>query len=276
MRSLFLGDVVGRSGREAITNNLPQLRKQLKLDIVVVNAENAAGGFGVTPQICEELYTAGTDIITTGNHIWDQKIIIPYIDGDPKLLRPINFSNKSLPGRGVATHTLQNGKQVIVVNVMTRLFMQDHLDCPFLAIEDMLQAYQLTHPNIAGIIVDVHGEANSEKMAMGQMLDGKVTLVVGSHTHVPSADYQIFPNGTAYQSDAGMCGDYNSVIGMHKDIPIARFKGKIPKQRMEPAQGEATLCGIFVESDDTTGLTKYLSPVRIGGCLSAAWPDIIT
>ncbi len=272
MKVLFCGDIVGRSGREVVVKHLPKLRKELGLDLVVVNAENAAGGFGITATICQELYDAGTDIISTGNHIWDQKEIIAYIDSDPRLLRPVNYSNQKLPGRGIATHTLPNGKKVIVINLMTRLFMADHLDCPFVAIEEILKSYPLNSSSIAGIIIDAHGEANSEKMAIAQMVDGKATLVVGSHTHIPSADHQILTNGTAYQTDAGMCGDYDSVIGMAKDIPIARFKGKVPIKRMEPALGEATLCGTYIEANETTGLATYISPVRIDGKLSQHLP----
>jgi len=273
MKALFCGDVVGRSGREVLIKHLAKLRKELKLDIIVVNGENAAGGFGINPGICKELYDAGTDVITTGNHIWDQKDIIPYIDSDPKLLRPINYSNKKLPGRGVFSHTIGNGKKVIVINVMTRLFMADHLDCPFDAVEEALKSYPLSSSSIAGIIVDAHGETNSEKMAIAQMLDGKVSMVVGSHTHIPTADHQILSKGTAYHSDAGMCGDYDSVIGMEKTIPIERFRGKVPKRRMEPALGPATLCGTYVEVDDNTGLATYISPVRIDGKLSQQMPE---
>lgn len=274
MRLLFCGDIVGRAGREAIIEHIPILRKQLKLDVVVVNGENSAGGFGISSSICSSLYECGVDIITTGNHVWKQKEIIPYIDGDQRLLRPINYSNKSLPGKGVAIYTLPNGKKFVVIHVIAQLFMPpDPTDSPFYAVDEVLKQFVLGSPSLAGIMVDFHGEASSEKYALGHYLDGRVSFVVGTHTHVPTADAMILSRGTAFQSDAGMTGDFNSVIGMQKDIPLNRFLGKLSNDRLAPAEGEATLCGTYVEIDELTGLAKYISPIRVGGVLQSQMPQ---
>ncbi len=269
MNLLFCGDVVGRSGRDAVVANVPRLRKELKLDFVAINGENAAHGFGITDKICRDFYAAGIDCITTGNHIWDQREIIGTIDADPRLLRPANFP-RGTPGRGVGVYALPTGRKIVVVNVMTRLFM-DALDCPFAAAETALGVHRLGGSAHA-ILVDVHGEATSEKMAMGHYCDGRVSVVVGSHSHVPTADGQILPGGTAYQTDAGMCGDYDSVIGMRKEAAVARFVRKMPGDRLTPADGPGTMCAIFVELDDTTGLARRIAPVRIGGRLAPAMP----
>jgi metallophosphoesterase (TIGR00282 family) len=269
MNLLFCGDVVGRAGREAVTANVPDLRKRLKLDFVVINGENAAHGFGITDKLCREFYAAGVDCITTGNHAWDQREIIGYIDSDPKLLRPANYP-RGTPGRGVQAYALPTGKKIVVINVMTRLFM-DALDDPFAAVETALGVHKL-RASAQAILVDVHGEATSEKMAMGHFCDGRVSLVVGSHSHVPTADAQVLPGGTAYQTDAGMCGDYDSVIGMRKDVAVARFVRKMPGERLTPADGPGTMCAVFAEIDDATGLARRVAPVRIGGRLAPAMP----
>ena len=270
MRLLFCGDVMGRVGREAVITRVPELRKKLSLDFVVINGENAAGGYGITEKLCHEFYAAGVDCITTGNHVWDQRELIGTIDGDPRLLRPLNFP-RGTPGRGANIYTTRTGKKVLVANVMTRLFM-DALDDPFAALEAMFVQHRLTATAHA-IIVDIHGEATSEKMALGHLCDGRASLAVGSHSHVPTADWQVLPKGTAYQTDAGMCGDYDSVIGMKKETAIARFVRKLPGERLLPAEGEATLCATFVETDDTSGLAKRVAPVRLGGRLASAFPD---
>ncbi|MBU0724828.1 MAG: TIGR00282 family metallophosphoesterase [Alphaproteobacteria bacterium] len=271
MRLLFLGDVVGRPGRDAITSHLPDLRRELKLDFIVVNGENAAGGFGITQKICEEFYALGVDVVTTGNHAWDQRETLSYINADPRLLRPANYP-PGTPGKGAHVHTTQSGKKVLVVNVMGRLFM-DALDDPFRAVERELAQYVLGG-GVQAAIIDIHAEATSEKMAMGHLYDGRVSLVVGTHSHVPTADAQILPGKTAYQTDAGMCGDYDSVIGMRKDIAVARFVRKLPGERLEPSSGEGTLCGVFVETDDRTGLATRVEPVRRGGRLAPATPVV--
>jgi len=271
MRILFCGDLVGRSGRDVVIERLPALRRDLGLDLVVVNGENAAGGFGISQKICDELYKAGADCITTGNHVWDQKETISFIGSDPRLLRPINFP-AGTPGKGSGVYQTARGKKVLVANVMARLFM-DPLDDPFQAADQLLKAHRMGG-NVDAIVIDFHGEATSEKMAMGHFLDGRVSLVVGTHTHVPTADHMILTKGTAYQTDAGMCGDYDSVIGMEKSIPVARFTKKMPTERLSAALGPGTLCGIFVETDDATGLAKRIEPVRLGGKLSQMLPKV--
>ncbi len=270
MRVLFIGDIVGRSGREAVERFLPGLRDAWKLDFVVANGENAAAGFGITAKICAQFYAAGIDVITGGNHSWDQRDIIGYIDGDPRLLRPLNYP-RGTPGRGAGVFETASGARVAVINPMGRVFM-DALDDPFAAVEAELNTCRLGH-NVDFVLIDVHAEATSEKMAMGQFADGRASLVVGTHSHVPTADAQILPRGTAYQTDAGMCGDYDSVIGMDKDEPLRRFTRKISGGRMTPALGEATFCAVFVETDDATGLARRIAPVRLGGRLSETRPD---
>lgn len=269
MNILFCGDVVGRAGRDVVVQHLPDLRRRLALDFVIVNGENAAHGFGITDKICADLYDAGADVITTGNHVWDQREIIGQIDGDPRLLRPVNYP-AGTPGRGVSVFEATRGRRVLVVNVMCRLFM-DPLDDPFPAVEEALR----THPlggAVDAVVIDVHGEASSEKMAMGHAFDGRASLIVGTHTHVPTADAQILGGGTAYQTDAGMCGDYDSVIGMQKEPAIARFRRKMPGERLSPANGDGDLCAVYVETDDSSGLARYIAPLRMGGRLAPAWP----
>ncbi|HEX6978722.1 MAG TPA: TIGR00282 family metallophosphoesterase [Alphaproteobacteria bacterium] len=268
MKLLYCGDVVGRSGREAVVARVPELRRDLGLDFVLVNGENSAAGFGITSKICEEFYAAGVDAIVLGNHSWDQRETLGYINGDPKLLRPLNYP-KGTPGRGAAVFATRTGRKVLIVQVMGRVFM-DPLDDPFAAVDAELQKHRLGAGGVDAIIVDIHGEATSEKMAMGHFCDGRVSLVCGTHSHVPTADAQILPNGTAYQTDAGMCGDYNSVIGMAKDEPLNRFLRKVPGGRFEPAMGEATLCAVYVETDDRTGLAIRVAPLRLGGRLQQA------
>ncbi len=271
MRTLFLGDIVGKAGRRALIRRVPELLRQLNLDFVIANGENAAHGFGITAAICADFYEAGVDVITTGNHVWDQRDIMAYIDGDPRLLRPINFPPRT-PGNGMGVFRARNGAKILVINVMGRLFM-DPVDRPFEALEEALRSHNLGG-TVSAIIIDVHGEATSEKMAIGHAFDGRVSFVVGTHSHVPTADDQILPGGTAYQTDAGMCGDYDSVIGMKKRVSIERFRRQVRGERLEPADGEATLCGVFVETDDVSGLARHIAPVRLGGRLAPAWPDV--
>jgi len=269
MKILMVGDVVGKSGRTAIADHLPELREQLDLDFIVVNGENAAHGFGITDKICASLYQLGADVITTGNHVWDQREIMNYIGGDPKLLRPLNYP-EGTPGNGFGIYEARDGKKVMVIHAMGRLFM-DPLDDPFAGVEQVLAKYTLA-AEVQAILVDFHGEASSEKLSMGHFLDGRVSAVVGTHTHVPTADYQILVGGTAYQTDLGMTGDYDSVIGMKKRTATERFTTKLPQGRLEPAEGEATLCGLIIETDDRTGLSKSVAPLRVGGRLSQALP----
>ena len=269
MKVLFCGDVVGKAGRKAILDNVPNLRERLGLDFVIVNGENAAHGFGITEGICKAFYEVGVDVVTTGNHVWAQRDIIDYIDGDPRLLRPLNYP-EGTPGRGVNVFDAPDGRRIMVIHPMGRLFM-DALDDPFTAVEGALANHRLG-ASVDCIIVDIHAEATSEKMAMGHTLDGRVSMVVGSHSHVPTADTQILPGGTAYQSDAGMCGDYDSVIGMIKETAVARFTQKLPTARLEPAGGEPTLGAVYLETDEKTGLARPVGPLRIGGRLAEHWP----
>ncbi|MGK2740610.1 TIGR00282 family metallophosphoesterase [Tepidicaulis sp. LMO-SS28] len=270
MRFLFLGDIVGRSAREAVVNTVPRLRQEWALDFVVVNGENAAGGFGITAAICDELFDAGVDVITLGNHAWDQREALTHIERENRLVRPINFP-PGTPGRGQTLIEAANGARVLVINAMGRVFM-DPLDDPFAAIDQALTETPLS--DIAdAVIVDFHGEATSEKMAMGHFCDGRASLVVGTHSHIPTADAQVLPGGTAYQTDAGMCGDYDSVIGMEKDEPVNRFVTKMPRGRFTPALGPATLCGVFVETEGN-GLARRVEPVRLGGRLIKALPQV--
>lgn len=267
MRILFLGDIVGRNARDMIAAELPKLRGDHKIDIVIANGENAANGFGITPQICTDLYAAGVDVITTGNHIWDQREIIPHIERDQKLLRPLNFPD-STPGRGVTIVQTARGAKVAVVNIMARLFM-DALDDPFAAMDKLLKTLRLGL-DVQAIVVDFHGEASSEKQAMGYHLDGRVSLVVGTHTHVPTADARILPKGTGYQTDAGMCAAFDSVIGMESSLALYKFVRKMPGERLRPAEGPVTLCGVMIETDDKTGLCTAIKPLRMGGVLQEA------
>lgn len=266
MKILMCGDVVGRAGREAILRYIPFLRKHWALDVVVVNGENAAHGFGITQSICESFYKAGVDVITTGNHIWDQKEILPALDKDKRLLRPINYPEKS-PGHGVVTFEVASGKKVMVINVMGRLFM-DPMDDPFAALDKVLSAHT-RGGSVAAILVDFHGEASSEKMAAAYYIEDRATVLVGTHTHVPTSDTRILEGGLAYQTDLGMTGDYDSVVGMQKMVPIQRFTKKYSLERLLPAEGEATLCGLYIETDDKTGKAILSRPVRLGGLLAS-------
>ena len=269
MRVLCCGDVVGRSGRQAILAHIPDLRKRLNLDFVVVNGENAAHGFGITEAMCRAFYDVGVDVITTGNHVWDRREIVHHISADPRLLRPLNYP-EGTPGSGANIYRLDDGRRVMVMQVMGRLFM-DPLDDPFAAARVALLNHRLGR-SIDCIIVDIHAEATSEKMAMGHVLDGRVSLVMGTHSHVPTADAQVLTGGTGYVTDIGMCGDYNSVIGMKKRRRRPGSPEKCPRARLEPAEGEATLCAVYLETDDETGLAVRVAPLQIGGRLSPHWP----
>jgi metallophosphoesterase (TIGR00282 family) len=268
MRILFVGDVVGRSGRAVVLERLPDLIAAWKLDLVVVNGENAAGGFGITEAIYNEFVDAGADAVTLGNHAWDQREALVFIERAPRLVRPLNFP-AGTPGRGAAMIEAKNGARVLVINAMARIFM-DPLDDPFAAIDRELAACPLG-AGADAIVVDFHGEATSEKQAMGYFCDGRVSVVVGTHTHVPTADHRILPGRSAFISDVGMTGAFDSVIGMSKDEPLNRFLRKIPSSKFEPASGPATLCGLAVETD-AKGLAEKVAPVRLGGGLEEARP----
>src|ERR1044071_2332650 len=264
MRILFIGDIVGRSGRNILLDRMPKLIAEWTLDLVVVNGENAAGGFGITESIYNDFIDAGADAITLGNHAWEQKEALVFIERAPRLIRPINYP-AGTPGRGAALVEAKNGKRALVVNALGRIFM-DALDDPFPATERELSACALGKDADA-IIIDIHCEATSEKQAMGFFADGRASLVVGTHTHVPTSDHRILKGGTAFMSDVGMTGDYESVIGMAKEEPLGRFLRKIPQAKFEPASGPATLCAVAIETDDATGLAIRVAPVRLGGAL---------
>jgi len=270
VRILFIGDVVGRSGRNVVAEKLPGLVRGWKLDLVIVNGENAAGGFGITEAIYQDLLDAGADAITLGNHAWDQKEALVFIERAPRLIRPINYP-KGTPGRGAAMIETKTGARALVINAMGRVFM-DALDDPFAAVDRELAACPLKSGADA-IIVDMHAETTSEKQAMGHFLDGRVSLVIGTHTHAPTADHRVLGEGTAFMSDVGMTGDYDSVIGMAKEEPIGRFLRKIASSKFEAAMGPATLSALAVEIDDATGLARRVGAVRLGGSLEQARPS---
>jgi 2',3'-cyclic-nucleotide 2'-phosphodiesterase len=271
LKILFLGDVVGRAGRDAVTDKLPGLRATLGAELVVINGENASHGFGLAPDMARAMLAAGADVITLGNHAWDRKEIIPYLEQEKRVIRPINFP-PGTPGQGAVVVDVPGGRRALVVNVMGWLFM-DPLDDPFRTVQAVIQQHRMgAGGTVQAVVLDVHAEASSEKAAFGHSFDGLVSLVVGTHTHTPTADHQILAGGTAYQTDAGMCGDYDSVIGMQKAGAAMRFWKKLPGEKLAPADGEATLCGLFVETDDATGLARRVAPVRLGGRLSQALP----
>jgi 2',3'-cyclic-nucleotide 2'-phosphodiesterase len=269
MRILFIGDIVGRPGRVVLQNQLPDLRRRWKLDAVVVNGENAAGGFGITEDIYQEIMDSGADAVTLGNHSWDQREALVFIERAPRLVRPVNYP-AGTPGRGATLIETANGRRVLVINAMGRLYM-DALDDPFRAVEREVEACPLGAACDA-ILVDMHAEATSEKQAMGYFVDGRVSVVVGTHTHVPTSDHRILPGGTAYQSDAGMTGNYQSILGMDRHEPVRRWLTKTPASRLEVAEGPGTLCGLAIETDDQTGLAVKVAPVRIGAVLDEARP----
>jgi 2',3'-cyclic-nucleotide 2'-phosphodiesterase len=271
MRIAFFGDIVGRSGRDGLAEHLPRLRRSLDLDFVIANAENAAAGFGVTEATARDLFDAGVDCLTLGNHSWDQKEALTYIVREPRLIRPLNYPPMArAPGRGAQLFDVAGGRRILVVNLLGRVHM-DALDDPFAAIDAELNACPLGEVADA-VVVDMHAEASSEKMAMGHFCDGRASLVIGTHTHVPTADGQILDGGTAYQTDAGACADYDSVIGNQKEEPLRRFTTRISGGRFKPAEGPATVCGVYVETDPHSGLARRIEPIRVGGRLTQTVP----
>ena len=274
MRILFLGDTVGRAGRDAAIAALPKLRQAHAIDVAIVNAENAASGYGLTTKIAAELFEAGADALTLGNHAFDQKEIMGALDAEPRIVKPLNWPRT--PGHGAHVVAVEEGPakgaRVLVTNILGRIFMNP-VDDPFSAVDALLREHRLGQ-GVDAIVVDMHAEATSEKMAMGHWCDGRASLVVGTHTHVPTADAMILSKGTAYLSDAGMCGVYDSVIGMDKTEPLKRFISGL-SQRAEPAKGEATVCGVVVETDDATGLASSIKPIRVGARLVEAASEVI-
>ena len=270
MRLLFLGDMVGRTGREAVFERLPGLIADHAIDFAIVNGENAAGGFGITEKILEQTFDAGADVVTSGNHAFDQKEALVFADRQERFLRPANWP-AGAPGRGAGMFEGRQGHRVMVANVMGRVFVHPDLDDPFAAGERLLDGVGLGR-DVDAVVVDFHAEATSEKLCFAHFVDGRASLVVGTHTHVPTADHQILTGGTAYMSDAGMCGDYDSSLGMDLEEPLNRFLTKLPRGRFEPAEGPATLSGVCVEIG-ADGLARRIAPVRLGGRLEAIEPD---
>ncbi len=267
MNILILGDIMGPSGRKVVTEKLPSLIKQKKIDFVVVNGENAADqGVGITKKNAEEFFKAGADVITTGNHVWDEKEAMEFITSEKRLLRPANLI-KGSPGEGSGIFVSKNNKKVAVINLMGNIFMKK-CDDVFKSATDLKKTIKLKQ-DADFIVVDMHGEITSEKMAMGYFFDGKVTIVVGTHTHVPTSDCRIMDKGTAYQTDIGMCGDYNSVIGMNKDNSLKKFLKEPYTVKHYPSLGEATISGVIVNADNETGLAKKIEPIISGGCLQS-------
>ncbi len=265
MNILLLGDVVGPSGRKAIKEKIPALIKKKKIDFLIINGENAAdSGLGITKKIVEEFIEIGVDVITTGNHVWDQKETMEFITSEKRLLRPENLI-KGSPGNGYGIFNSKNNKKVAVINLMGNVFMKKCEDV-FQEAKKLIQNIQLKK-NADFIVVDMHGEITSEKMAMGYFFDGKATLVVGTHTHVPTSDHRIMEKGTAYQTDIGMCGDYNSVIGMDRDNSLKKFFKDPSAIKHHPALGKATISGVMVTADDNTGLANKIEPIILGRSL---------
>ena len=258
MKIVYLGDIVGRSGRDVVLKNLAYIKEKYTPDTIIVNAENAAHGFGITPGICRDFFAQGIDAITTGNHVYDQREIIPFLDDCKKIVRPLNFPDYNT-GRGLCEVELAGGKKLLVVQVMGRAFM-DAVDCPVQALEKVLKTYILG-ANISAILVDIHAEATAEKLAFAHLFDGKVSAIVGTHTHVPTADARIFPKGSAYITDVGMCGDYNSVLGFEPDASIRRLCKKFPSERLVPAKGDGTLYGVLICTDDNSGLATDIKQI---------------
>ena len=265
MNILILGDIMGPSGREAIIKKLPDLIKKKAIDFVIVNGENAAdSGGGITKKNTEEFFKVGADVITTGNHVWDQNETMEFITSEKRLLRPQNLP-EGTPGNGFGIFNSKNNKKVAVINLMGNIFMKKSDDV-FEAAKKFIENVKLKK-DADFIIVDIHGEITSEKMAMGYLFDGKVTMLVGTHTHVPTSDHRIMEKGTAYQTDIGMCGDYNSVIGMNRDNSLKKFFKDPSATKHYPALGEATISGLMVVADDKTGLANKVEPIVLGALL---------
>ena len=271
MKILFLGDVVGRAGRQAVCSTLARLREAWRLDCIIVNGENATNGAGLSGAHAKAILDAGADSITLGDHAFDQKDMLRYIEQEPRIVRPLNFA-KTAPGKGARVIDLRGGRKILVAQVLGQVFMKRAFDDPFSAMDAVLRQYPLGGM-VQASLIDVHCEATSEKMASGHFCDGRASVVVGTHTHVPTSDAMILPGGTAYLTDAGMCGDYHSVIGMDKKEPMSRFVTGMVKERFSPANGEATVAGLYIETDDKTGKATRVVTVRQGGHLQQSGPE---
>lgn len=262
MKIIYLGDVVGRAGRDAVLNNLPLMREKYKADVIIINVENAAHGFGVTPGIAREFLERGADVLTTGNHVWQQRDIIPFLDECKRIVRPLNYPD-SAPGRGAVEFELASGKKILVAQVLGRVFM-DSVDNPAFVLDRLLKNYAFGR-NIAAVFVDVHAESTSEKLSLGHYLDGRVSIVAGTHTHIPTADAHILNGGTAYITDVGMCGNYDSVLGFDKQAPIDRLCQRYNGNRLEVCRSGGTVWGIAVQTDDKTGLAETIEQFSLKG-----------
>lgn len=271
MRILFVGDVMGRGGRQIVADRLPELRDRLKLDFVVVNGENASHGMGISPGQADQLYAAGANVVTLGNHAFDNDSILDHFDREPKLLRPLNIA-RAAPGRGSGVFNLPDGRMVLVLQLLGRVGMPGHYGDPFEDADKLLAVMRIGR-EVNAAVIDFHAEATSETMAMGWFCDGRASLVVGTHTHVPTADARILEQGTAYITDVGMCGSFNSVIGNSKEAAVLRFSTGMRGGRLHPAVENPTLCAIYAETDDRTGLALRVEQVRVGGALEEIWPE---
>ena len=270
MNILFLGDLVGERSFNFVIHNIKPILSKYKISLAIVNGENISNGYGLKPEHCDALFEAGIDVITSGNHIWDQSTIIPYIARNHKLIRPYNYK-KNTPGNGLGVFTDKNGKKILVANFICNLFMQSS-DSPFSTVNELLNKYQLKK-NCDGIIIDIHGETSSEKQAFANMVDGKVSAVLGSHTHVPTSDLRVLPNGTAYITDAGMCGDYDSVIGGEKNSWINKFLNNENKTKINSSSNNSTICGIIVKLCKQTGLSTVTKQLILGDVLQNKIPS---
>lgn len=260
MKIVYCGDIVGRSGRDVILKNAADLKERYQADFLIVNAENAAHGFGLSPSICRDLYQVGVDGIMTGNHVFDQREILPFLDSDKRIIRPLNYPLGTV-GRGYALLESASGKKLLICQVMGRVFMEA-LDCPVQALQSVLKNYTLG-ANVDAIMVDIHAEATSEKISLAHYFDGLVSGVFGTHTHVPTADEKILKKGTAYLTDVGMCGDYESILGFEEETPIRRLLRQYPSGKLVPSNGQGTLCGVFLETDNQTGLALRIERIQI-------------
>lgn len=270
MRILFIGDIVGEVGRRIVHERLPEIRNTHKLDFVIANGENSAAGFGITERITNSLIDSGVDVITTGNHIWDQREAMVFINRQEKLIRPANFP-AGTPGKGAGIFETKSGKKVLVANLMGRVFM-NAMDDPFATVDKLLADVRLIE-TVDAIVVDMHAEATSEKQAMGHYLDGRISLIVGTHTHVPTSDFRILSKGTGYISDIGMTGDYDSILGFEKSGPLNKFLTHTPSGKFHPANKHATLSGVMIETDDNSGLVSKIDSFILGGVLKENIPD---
>ena len=271
MRILYLGDVVGKTGRIAIQEHLPTMIEEMALDFVIVNGENSAHGFGINRAIADDILNAGADVITLGDHAFDNAEVLNWIDDEPRIVRPDNIGEGSR-GRGVIMVESQKGHRVLVSQILGTVFMKKAYDSPWDSLDKNIQGGTPMDNGLDAIIVDIHAEATSEKQGVGHYLDGRASLVVGTHTHIPTSDTRILEHGTGYQTDAGMCGCYDSMIGMEKHGALNKLLGVGERKRFSPATGEATLSGVLVETDENTGLAKSIHPVKVGGFLQQAYP----